>query len=139
MAVVIDANLLISLAIDDTRVPLVTELIETWIASQTEMHASMLLAYEVASGLTRAVATGTFPLEQLAKGTRRFEAIPVTLHQLPEIDRAVEIAVRLRRQSAHDAAYVLVAQQLDAEVWTFGGPLARNAAGIGLPVRLIET
>jgi len=31
-----------------------------------------------------------------------------------------------------------LAQELDAELWTLDGPLARNASGADLPVRLIE-
>ena len=40
---------------------------------------------------------------------------------------------RLERKSAYDAAYVVLADTLGAEVWT------RNATSRGLPVQLIET
>jgi predicted nucleic acid-binding protein len=33
---------------------------------------------------------------------------------------------------------VALAQELDAELWTLDGPLARNAVGVDLPVRLID-
>lgn len=32
-----------------------------------------------------------------------------------------------------------LARDLDAELWTLDGPLARNAAGQKLPVRLIDS
>jgi predicted nucleic acid-binding protein len=51
----------------------------------------------------------------------------------------VELALRLARRSAYDAAYVALAVALDAELWTLDGPLARNAAERGLPVRLMVT
>jgi predicted nucleic acid-binding protein len=38
----------------------------------------------------------------------------------------------------YDAAYVALAQELDAELLTLEGPLARNAASIDLPVRLLQ-
>jgi hypothetical protein len=41
------------------------------------------------------------------------------------------------RSNAYDAANVLLAQELGAESWTLGGPLAGNASGRGLPVQLI--
>ena len=64
--------------------------------------------------------------------------VPVIYHELLEDgDQVVAIALRLGRRSAYDAAYLLLAQQLGAELWTFDGPLYRNAAGIGFPVRLV--
>lgn len=51
----------------------------------------------------------------------------------------IAIARQLQRESAYDASYVALAQELDAELWTLDGPLARNAAGVDLPVRLIDT
>lgn len=41
-------------------------------------------------------------------------------------------------EALHDAAYIALAEELDTDVWTLDGPLARNAADAGLPVRLIE-
>jgi hypothetical protein len=51
----------------------------------------------------------------------------------------IDAAVALRRRSAFDAAYLSLALSLDAELWTLDGPLARNAAGQKLPVRLINS
>jgi len=64
--------------------------------------------------------------------------MPIVLHELTEGPAAITIARQLRRHSAYDASYVALAQGLDTEVWTLDGPLARNAAGRDLPVRLIE-
>jgi predicted nucleic acid-binding protein len=49
----------------------------------------------------------------------------------------VSIARRLRRSSAHDAAYVDLAMQLQAELWTLDVKLAHNAESLGYPVRLM--
>jgi hypothetical protein len=43
--------------------------------------------------------------------------------------------LRLGRQSAYDAAYIVLAQELAAELWTLDAPLAR---ALGFPVQLIE-
>jgi predicted nucleic acid-binding protein len=51
----------------------------------------------------------------------------------------VETALRLERSNAYDAAYVALAQTLEADLWTLDGPLARNASGLGLPVRLVPS
>jgi predicted nucleic acid-binding protein len=41
-------------------------------------------------------------------------------------------------ENAYDAAYIALAQELGAELWTLDGPLARNPGTVDLPVRLIE-
>lgn len=50
----------------------------------------------------------------------------------------IAVARKLSRESAYDAAYVVLAQELDADLWILDGPLARNAGGAGLPVQLID-
>jgi len=47
-------------------------------------------------------------------------------------------ALRLGRSSAYDAACVVLAQELCVDLWTLEGPLARNAAGLRYPVRVVE-
>jgi predicted nucleic acid-binding protein len=57
------------------------------------------------------------------------------------VERVVEIALALKRQNAYDAAdaaYVALTEELHAELWTLGGPLYRNAQGLGFPVNLIS-
>lgn len=64
--------------------------------------------------------------------------VPVRLHPLDAGPDVIAMAQRLGRQSAYDAAYVVLAQELNAELWTLDGPLARNAIDVGLPVRLAD-
>jgi len=70
---------------------------------------------------------------------QRIIAIEISLHGLTDGPAAISVARKLKRESAYDAAYIVLAQELEAELWTLDGPLARNAAGVDLPVRLIET
>ncbi|MDY7015890.1 MAG: type II toxin-antitoxin system VapC family toxin [Cyanobacteriota bacterium] len=65
------------------------------------------------------------------------------LQQLGEIgSRQTEVdALELSRlsRSAYDAAYIALAESLNAELWTLDSPLYRNATGLGFPVRLVRT
>ncbi|MBI3978017.1 MAG: type II toxin-antitoxin system VapC family toxin [Chloroflexi bacterium] len=138
MPVVVDANVLVVLASGDPRKPAAQALIRGWIETGQEMHAPTLLLYEVASGLTRLVAAGAFPVERIAEAWQTVVALPITYHPLQaDGDQVVTIALRLGRQSAYDAAYLALARRLGAALWTFDGPLARNAVGYGFPVHLI--
>lgn len=66
MAVVIDANLLVVLALDRAKAGAVEERLRAWRAAGESLHAPSLLRYEVASALTRAVDAG-----QLAESEQR--------------------------------------------------------------------
>lgn len=138
MAVVVDANLLVVLALDRRRAAVVEERLRAWREAGETLHAPSLLRYEVASALTRAVGAGQLAESDVGLAWRAATATPIQLHELEAGPEVVEVARRLGRQSAYDAAYVVLAWALGAELWTLDGPLARNASGIGLPVQLVE-
>lgn len=138
MAVVVDANLLVVLALDRARAGAVEALLRAWRDSAETLHAPSLLRYEIASALTRAVDAGQLAPSDVELAWNATTAAPIRLHELAGGPAVVELAQRLGRRSAYDAAYVALAEELGAELWTLDGPLARNAAGLGLPVRLVE-
>ena len=118
--------------------PMANRQMAAWVEAGEELHAPELLPYEVASALTRLVASGAFPRQQVALAWEQLEALSIIQHPLSDdLPRVVEIALGLNRQSAYDAAYVALAQELGCAVWTLDGPLARNAGAAGLPVRLL--
>lgn len=139
MTVVIDANALVALIASEPNGPAVAKLIERWVAEERELHAPALARYEIANVLSRQLATGALSKEDVGTGWQALESLPITYHALIDGPATVEVAATLGRRSAFDAAYVALARDLDAELWTLDGPLARNAAGQKLPVRLIDS
>jgi predicted nucleic acid-binding protein len=139
VAVVVDANLLVVMASGDARGPMASARIEAWITADEEIHAPELLPYEVASAFTRLVAAGSISSGQARSAWEAVQILPIVQHALTDdLHRVVDIALRLKRQSAYDAAYIALAQELDATLWTLDGPLARNARSAGFPVRLLD-
>jgi len=88
--------------------------------------------------LTRLSASGRLPAEELDTAWHVAEHIPIHLEPLSSGLEVIRIALRLQRSNAYDAAYIGLAEQLGADLWTLDGPLARNAIGVGYPVRLVE-
>ena len=139
MSVVFDANALVVLSLDRRRAPAVEKLLRAWKAEEQELHAPVLLRYEVASALALAVSAGQLEPEAVADATQRIDSVPIVLHQPKDTPAVVAMAQRLERRSAYDAAYVVLAEELDTQLWTLDGRLARNAASRELPVKLIQT
>lgn len=138
MGIVVDANLLVVIASGDARGPVASAQIEAWITADEEIHAPELLPYEVASAFTRLVAGHYMSSDQARSAWEALEVFPIVQHALSDdLPRVVDIALRLKRQSAYDAANIVLAQELGATLWTLDGPLARNAQSAGLPVRLL--
>jgi predicted nucleic acid-binding protein len=136
MAVVLDASLLVSLVSGDPRADAVSARLAGWLALGEGLHAPALTPFEVASGLTRLVATGAMPEDLVEPAWRAVQDLPVTYHPLRDGASVVSLARRLERQSASDAAYLALAHELDGVCWTLDGRLVRNATRHGLPVQL---
>ena len=115
----------------------VADQLDRWDAEGVELHAPLLTKYEVASALTRSRVRDSLSTEDAAEALAIIDGLGVTFDLAPDSARAIEIAVELERHSAYDAAYLALAERLDAEVWTLDGPLARNAGGRH-PVKLID-
>jgi predicted nucleic acid-binding protein len=139
VTVVLDANALVALLASEPDGPAVAELIEQWVSEERELHAPALARYEIVNVLARQLATGQLSKEDVESGWQALEELPIAYHTLIDGPAVIDVAATLGRRSAFDAAYVALAHSLDAELWTLDGPLARNAVGQKLPVRLIES
>ncbi len=137
MAVVVDSNLIVVLANGDPRRPIVQRQFDEWEEQGIEIHVPVLAYYEIANSLTRLIAAGIFPQEKLPEAWNYINKLSIIYHLFSGGTRVVEIALSLGRRSAYDAAYLALAETLNAELWTLDGPLYRNAVGRGFPVRLL--
>lgn len=140
MSVVVDASLVVALVVADERQASTAARLEGWIESGEDLHAPAVLPYEVANVLARMAFDGDLEAGDIADTWDDLAALDVTLHpfNLAQDGPAVAAITRqLRRRHATDSTYIRLAKQLNATVWTLDDPLARNAADVGLPVKLV--
>ena len=115
--------------------------LEGWVEAGEDLHAPAVLPYEVANVLARLVFDGGLEAGDVAETWADLAALDVVLHPFDftqDGPAVAAITTELRRRHATDSTYIRLAQQLDTAVWTLDGPLARNAADVGLPVKLIS-
>lgn len=129
---------MLALVLGEPTAEKVSRMLDRWEGEGMGLHAPWLAQYEVANGLTRHRARGNLSREEVDEALRLIAGHEVRLHPTRDLRGIVEVAaVELQRHSAYDAAYVALAKDLDAELWTLDGPLARNV-GDRYPVTLVD-
>jgi predicted nucleic acid-binding protein len=139
LTVVLDSNVVVALALDTEHALVINRCLREWQETEEDLHAPSLFRYEVANALTRNIVAGAIDLSDATAAWQRAIAMPITLHSLEDGVAVIAIARQLQRESAYDAAYVALAEELDADLWTLDGPLSRNASAYGFPVHMITS
>lgn len=132
MAIVVDASLLVRLASGDEWATEIDAKIASWPTSGEELHAPDLLFYEVESGLRRMVFDGLLPEARAISRLGDLAGIAITLHPHPPGGRLLRIADRQRTRAAYDAAHLVLAETLPAELWTVDRRLANGGRSLGI-------
>lgn len=140
MSVVLDASLIVAVVVADKRQDAARAHLRGLLDTGEELHAPAVLPYEVANVLARLMFDGALELAEVDEIWADLAALGLILHPFDLIRDGRDVAAvtaRLRRRHATDSAYVCLAQRLGTSMWTLDGALARNAADLGLPVRLV--
>ncbi len=133
MNIVLDANLVASLAIPLPYSEQATELVLDWKRQGVTFVAPALWSYEVSTVLRKAVVADYLPpdeldfaLEQIWKINIQDVPASLTLHR-----GALVWAERLGQSKTYDSAYLAVAESLQTDFWTADRSLAQSAQHSG--------
>lgn len=128
--IVVDANLAVALVVPLAYSESTQRSFAEWTESGRELYAPALWSYEVTSALRKAETTGRIDAAAADEGLAAILDLGVVevaarreLHE-----RALSWARRLGSTAAYDAAYLALAQELEAELWTADRRLARAAS-----------
>ncbi len=109
-------------------------LLERWIRAETDVLVPALWEYEVVSSLRNLVAAGRLFDSEAARAVKELSALGFVrvatssgLHV-----SALAWAAKIGQVVAYDAAYLAVAEQFDAELWTTDRRLAQAVQAVGI-------
>lgn len=128
--IVIESSAMVDALVDDPANPELLALI-----ADSDLHAPSLLDYEVASALRGHVLGGKLDEAQVEDATEDFTALGIERYPLSRMMRGV---LDLRDNfTVYDAAYVVLAQALEAPLVTVDAKLT-EAGKFGVEVRVLR-
>ena len=128
--IVLDSSALVDALVDD---PANAELLA--LIADSELHAPSLIDYEVASALRGHVLGGKLASTQLEDAAEDFHALRIERYPLATMMRAVlDLSENF---TVYDAAYVVLAQALEAQLVTADAKLL-EACRLGVDVRVLR-
>ena len=133
MKIVIDSNLIAALVLPFPYSDQATQGLVSWNQAGTELLAPLLLEYEIAAILRKAVATQWMTTELAIDAMGK--ALALNIRCMPPTmdlhERALRWADRLGHSKAYDTQYLALAEQEGLELWTADRRLANGAQQAG--------
>jgi predicted nucleic acid-binding protein len=134
LRLVVDANVLVSLAVPTPASTRAAERLDDWLSSEAELFAPSLWSYEAVSAIRKFASSGTLSREEAFMAVGRL--LSLGIQDVPPTEelhrKALAWAERLQLFVAYDPAYIALAEQLDVPFWTADGKLARKAKALGI-------
>lgn len=141
MKIVIDANIIVALALPLPYSNAATEKLRKWQEQNVELVAPTLWHYECVSTLRKAVVLNLISTEEVSEALQNIFSLGIKDLQPTFFlnQKSMEWASRLKQTVAYDAAYLALAEHLNSEFWTADNKLFKAADNEGLTwVRLIN-
>lgn len=134
MRIVVDANILVALAVPTDYSAQASEKFATWLQADVSLFAPALWSYEAVSAIRKFVAAGLLgSSESLAAVTQILQFDVQDVSATEELHRkALDWAERLKVPVAYDPAYLAVAEHLDAAFWTADNKLYKKVRALGV-------
>jgi predicted nucleic acid-binding protein len=135
MSAVLDANLVAALVLPLPYSDQALQRLTTWKRAGVVLLAPVLLEYEVAAILRKAVVAQWLTTETAVEAIANILALNVhcILPTAALHERALHWAQRLGHSKTYDAHYLALAEQERAELWTADRRLANGAQQAGAP------
>jgi predicted nucleic acid-binding protein len=134
LRLVVDANVLVALAVPTAASARATELVDEWLTSEVALFAPSLWSYEAVSAIRKFVASGG--LSQEGAFTAVAHLLSIEIQDVPATEdlhrKALIWAARFNDFVAYDPAYLALAEHLEAPFWTADSKLARKARALGI-------
>ena len=134
MPIVIDANIIVSLALPLPYSKSATEKMKKWQERNMELVMPALWHYECVSALRKAVVLKMISSEEVSEALQNIFSLSIKDFQPTYYlnQKAMEWASRLNQTVAYDAAYLALAEHLKSEFWTADHKLFKVADKEGI-------